>query len=257
MFKTLPPAEAVIDEATAAEAVAYLSGREILAADTETTGLNRQTDMAVVIGLSDGVRRFAVYPRAFPYVKKLMEDPELKLVFHNANFDTAMLRNSGIDIYRYTDRAQYRALDTLVMHALIDSAASHGLKPLADEYAGLELVDFSTLFSKEMRKSPLSEILLRPENEGVVTNYSSLDPYATFLLYEKLKSVLEDTPCIRVQVGKSGQFQDVPTLYSSMWDYYNRTEVPFTRVLHSIERNGIKVDPVSYTHLTLPTICSV
>ena len=120
MFTLLPDGIRVHDPGSAVELAELLSQKKILAVDTETTGLSRPKDLAIVLAISDGEERWAIWPEVIPYFKAVLENPEIKLIMHNANFDTWMLRNVGIDIYRYCARNHYRVYDTMVMHALVD-----------------------------------------------------------------------------------------------------------------------------------------
>ena len=227
-FNLLPPAIAVKEVDHAEEIVSELNNSKILAFDTETTGLSRSKDRAVIIAISDGESRWAVWPEVFHVFKPLFENPELKLVAHNANFDAHMMRNIGIDLYKFSDRRHYRLYDTMVMHALVDDQAKHDLKSLSKEYLGIEMVPFKTVFGSLMRKYALHELLLDPENEEVVCNYASLDAYATYhlciALMDELKSMVINV--------------DDP-VYENLWEYFIKTEVPFTRVLYNMETNGI------------------
>tara|TARA_Y100000114_G_scaffold157286_1_gene188898 strand:- start:2989 stop:4887 length:1899 start_codon:yes stop_codon:yes gene_type:complete len=230
LFNLLPPAIAVKDIAFAEEVVNRLQDNKILAFDTETTGLSRSRDKAVILAISDGEDRWAIWPQCFHIFKPLLENPELKLVAHNANYDAWMLRNVGIDIYRHASRCHYRMYDTMVMHALVDDQAKHDLKSLSKEYLGIEMVPFKQVFGSLMRKYALHELLLDPENEEVVCNYASLDAYATYHLAIALMEELK---------GSVIEGMEDP-VYSDLWSYYICTEVPFTRVLFEMELNGIE-----------------
>lgn len=231
-FKVLPTAIAVKEVDHAEEVVESLRSNSILAFDTETTGLSRSKDRAVIIALSDGDSRWAVYPEVFHVFKSLLEDPEIKLIAHNANFDAHMLRNVGIDIYRHAQRNHYRMFDTMVMHALANDQERHDLKSLSKDYLGIEMVPFKQVFGSQMRKRTLHDLLLDPDNEEMVTNYASLDAYATWWLCAALHDEL-----IKERIVNADK-----ALYENLWDYFIKTEVPFTRVLYSMELNGICAD---------------
>lgn len=229
LFNLLPPAIAVKEVEHAEKVVNELMESRILAFDTETTGLSRVKDRAVILAISDGDSRWAIWPQCFHVFKPLLENPELKLVAHNANYDAWMLRNVGIDIYRHASRAHYRLYDTMVMHALVDDQAKHDLKSLSKEYLDIEMVPFKQVFGSLMRKYKLHELLLDPDNEEIVCNYASLDAYATYHLAIALMDEL-----------KFAEIEGMENpVYSDLWSYYICTEVPFTRVLYEMELNGI------------------
>jgi len=229
MFSLLPDTVRVRTWDDAERALHTLSTKKVVAFDTETTGLSRTGDRAIILSLSSGKDRYVVFPEAMPYFKDFLENPELKLIGHNVNFDQWMLLNVGIDLNRHTLRNHYRVYDTMVMHALIDSDAPHGLKELTKRYLGIEMVSFQKVFGSDLRKRPLEEVLLDPANEDKVVNYAGLDAYATFNLFKALRLEL-----LRANTDSA----DYPTL----WDYFVKTEVPFTKVLWSMEREGIRLD---------------
>ena len=144
MFTLLPDAIRIQEPEQAIALAETLQDKKILAVDTETTGLSRIRDRTIILAISDGEERFAIWPEVLPYFKGLLENPELKLIMHNANFDTWMLRNVGIDIYKYCNRDHYRVYDTMVMHALVDDTLPHDLKFLTKHYTGIEMVPFES-----------------------------------------------------------------------------------------------------------------
>ena len=234
-FAVLPPTMLIKTRQEAEVALAQLrvgkGGKRsrVVAVDTETTGLSRQRDYALIMSLSTGPNRYAIWPEAFSYFTEYLEDPELQLLMWNANFDTWMLRNAGIDIYRNCGRTDYRVFDAMIMHALDYDDRPHTLKYAAKEMLGIVMVDFKTTFGAQMRTRSLHEIFLDPKNEPVVANYAGLDAYATFALAIALQKKL---------LATNTGVEEYPTL----WDYYRHTEVPFTRVLFECESNGIGLD---------------
>ena len=228
-FRLLPDTIKVSTREHALEVVRHLSTTRLLAADTETTGLSRQRDRAILLSLSSGTDRYCVFPEALPYFKDLLENPEIKLILHNANFDSWMLLNVGIDLNRRCARNHYRVYDTMVMHALLDSDAPHDLKYTAKRYLGIEMVPFQKAFAGQLRKRPLEQILLDPDNEALVVNYAGLDAYATYHLFLHLRGEL-----LRANTGNPR--------YPTLWSYYMLTELPYTKVLWSLEREGVKLD---------------
>jgi len=229
MFKLLPEPICVRTLEQVQTVLDDYKDATILAFDTETTGLSRTKDRAVILALSDGKSRYAIFAEMIPYFKEFLENPELKLIAHNANFDQWMMLNVGIDLNRYSLRKHYRVFDTMVMHAIVDNAKSHKLKPLAKDYLGIDMIPFKSVFGSQMRKRELHDILLDPENEEVVTNYASLDAYATFQLFLALRKEL-----IQMETGLNE--------YKTLWEYFYKTEVPFTKILWEMERAGVLID---------------
>ena len=228
-FDLLPPAVSVTNAEEAEVALAALRGKRLLAVDTESTGLVRPKDRAVIISISSGDDRYAIWPQALWHFQDLLENPEVNLVMHNANFDQWMLLNAGIDLNRRCVSNHYRVYDTMVMHALIDDQAAHDLKSLTHTYLGIEMVPFKQTFGHLLRKQTLEEIFTDEDNRGVVLNYASLDAFATFQLFLRLREELQARAVTR------GPFRN-------MWEYYLRTELPFTKVLWQMERAGVQLD---------------
>jgi DNA polymerase-1 len=229
MFSVLPEPVRVADPDEALEVVERLRAKPILAVDTETTGLSRQKDRAIILAISDGEERWAIWPEVIPYFKDLLEDPEIKLIMHNANFDCWMLLNIGIDVYRHAQHNHYRVYDTMVMHALVDDTLAHDLKFLSKHYLGIDMVPFKAVFGKQLRKRKLHEVLLDAENEDIVCNYAALDAYATYKLFFEVREEL-----LTLEIPDDE--------YPTLWDYYVKTELPFTRVLWEMERHGVVIN---------------
>jgi DNA polymerase-1 len=231
MFKLLPAPTIVKAQEEATECLAKLSGVRLVSFDTETTGVSRTKDRAVILALSDGKSRWAIWDSAIPYFKDLLENPEVKLIAHNANFDAWMTLNVGIDLDKFANRTHYRLYDTMVMHALLRDCDPHDLKTLTKKYLGIDMVPFKKVFGSQMRKRSLHEILLDPANTDVVGNYASLDAYATYQLFIIFREMLHKETI------------DPPIMgMSNLLDYYYKTELPFTKVLWSMERTGILAD---------------
>lgn len=230
-FRVLPPAEKVATRAEADACLKRLDKKMLVAFDTETTGLVRHKDYAVLGSLSDGVGRWAIWPQALMYFEEFLQNPERKLIGHNANFDQWMLLNIGIDLDKYVPRNKARVIDTMVMHALIDDAAPHDLKYLSRLFLDIDMVPFKQLYGKQMRTRTNADIFLDPKNEAVTVNYSALDAYSTYKLFIVLQQLLQKE-----------KITDVGSPYTDLWNYYTRTEVMFTKVLWHMERNGVKLN---------------
>lgn len=230
-FKRLPPAVKVSSEQDAVKVLRVLEKRPLIAFDTETTGLIRCRDRAVLLSLSEGVNRWCIWPQAIKYFAELLQDPARRLIGHNVNFDQWMLLNIGIDIDKYTPRNRARCLDTMVMHALIDDASPHDLKFLARLFLDIDMIPFKQVYGAQMKHRALEDILLDPINEAVTVNYSALDAFATFELFNTLQRLL-----LAEQISEPG------SPYKNLWQYYVETEVMFTKVLWHMEREGIDLN---------------
>jgi DNA polymerase I len=228
-FTRLPEAVAVTTPAEAQPVLEELRKHKLIALDTETTGLRRGVDQAIILALSTGDNRYAIWPQAMWCFKELLEDPEVKLIMHNANFDQWMLLTVGIDINRNAMVDHYRVYDTMVMHALVNDLVPHDLKSLSWNYLEIEMVPFRKVFGPQLRKRSLTEVLLDEDNHDVVLNYASLDAFSTYHLFMALRDELQKRKTSRGP-------------YHNLWEYYIETELPFTKVLWALERNGVLID---------------
>lgn len=231
MFTVLPTAEKVVTADDAVRVLQQLGNVEELAADTETDGIDRIRNRAIILALSDGYRRWAIWPEALPYFAKVLEDPKVDLVFHNANFDAWMLANAGIDIYRYTHRTHYRCYDTMVMAALHNDTTGNDLKSTAKDLLDIDMISFANTFNVHGHNHDLAAIYADPAQADKTANYASLDAFATMKLKHKFKRLLTEQTIDHSIAG-----------YRNLWEYYKESEFPYTKVLLSMERAGIRVD---------------
>lgn len=134
-------------------------------------------------------------------------------IFHNSKYDMHVFANHGIIIGG-------PIFDTMVMDFMVDEnrEGRHGLKPCSLDYLGLHLAEFTEVFGKQadVRKYPLAHL----------ADYATKDAVATFMLFVKLKSLMEE---IKWEDG-------------TYWDYYEQYEAPFTKILWNMERRGIGID---------------
>tara|TARA_R100001244_G_scaffold129741_1_gene101382 strand:+ start:295 stop:1317 length:1023 start_codon:yes stop_codon:yes gene_type:complete len=119
---------------------------EILAIDIETTGLNFLTDLIQTIAISSHDETWVIpldhkdspfrkgecfYAGVWSQLRKILENPKSKKVFHNAKFDLKFLINHGI----YTKNVW----DTKIMHHLLDENLPKSLMDLVKLYFPTEL----------------------------------------------------------------------------------------------------------------------
>ena len=119
---------------------------ETLAVDIETTGLNFLKDKIQTIALSSRETNWVLpldhkdspfkkgscfYAGVWTHLRKILENPKNKKVFHNAKFDLKFLINHGI----YTKNVW----DTKTMHHLLDENLPKSLMDLVKLYFPTEL----------------------------------------------------------------------------------------------------------------------
>jgi len=119
---------------------------ETLAMDIETTGLNFLTDIIQTIAISSRETNWVIpldhkdspfrkgephYAKVWMLLRRILENPRNKKVFHNAKFDLKFLINHGI----YTKNVW----DTKIMHHLLDENLPKSLMDLVKLYFPTEL----------------------------------------------------------------------------------------------------------------------
>lgn len=205
----------------------YLHGEEIVAVDTETTGVEVfGKDRIVGVSLSLPKADVHVYipvrheieeeqleaDFVFKVLKPYMENEKLKKVMHNSKFDIHMLRKEGIDVAGLW-------CDTMVaMHLLNENEPSFALKNLATKYGkyfGFEdkSMTYEELFGKGgFEKTPLD----------IGTVYACKDTHLTYKFY-----------CWIME-----QFDRLPQLK----ELYFNIELPITNICISMEKEGFLID---------------
>jgi len=121
---------------------------ETIAIDTETTGLNFLKDSIMTISFTSKDQTWVIpldhkdspfrkgephYAEVWVILRRILENPKNKKVFHNAKFDLKFLINYGI----YTKNVW----DTKIMHHLLDENMPKSLMDLTKLYFANELED--------------------------------------------------------------------------------------------------------------------
>lgn len=132
----------------------FAKGCDVIAVDTETTGLDAwHDDRPFAISMCDEEGRHAYWETEVdPFtrqvswsrsdlsaMRRLLEDPKLTKVFHNAKFDIFMLERIGIEVKGVIDETTFMA------HACNSLEPSYGLKQLSLKYGGYEDGDQKSL----------------------------------------------------------------------------------------------------------------
>ena len=140
-YKVLTGIQEVVDLAEKLK-----DSEETLAMDIETTGLNFLTDSIQTIAISSRETNWVIpcdhkdspfrkgepdYGKVWASLRKILENPRNKKVFHNAKFDLKFLINYGI----YTKNV----CDTKIMHHLLDENLPKSLMDLVKLYFPTEL----------------------------------------------------------------------------------------------------------------------
>lgn len=206
--------------------VAEAMQQKLIAIDTETTGLEIWKAMPLFFSMAWGHRRFCFPADVLPKFRALFDDPEREWVFANAKFDLHMLANAGAPIAG-------KILDTQVMHALLYEESPHSLDYMGEQLLKWSWKDMFDEWDKRLEPNVGDFILgLFQRDPTKLIEYASNDAHGTLQIFWKLKEELQDAKIHSLY----------PTRFQTLWDYFYKVEVPFTRVLWKCERNGILID---------------
>lgn len=221
--------------------------QDILAIDTETTGLNQMTAQIVGISLSTsdtsgvyipirhcetGTDLFGGPPPApnqlsldtvYKKLCPILTNPNITKIGHNLKFDLHIMSNMG------WDTTKIRPLDDtmLLSYALHGSLHGHGLDELALKYLNHENIRFSSLFPAKTRDCDMHFDTLPI---SVATPYAAEDTAICLALYKLMRPELDANPTLR--------------------HLYETCDLPLMPLLMQMERNGVLVDREKLNHLS-------
>lgn len=172
------------------ELMRWLSGHELIALDTETSGLSPENDHVRLVQLSDAEDAWVVpFKRWGGIVEDVVRQYEGWYVCHNAVYDVAMLRTAGIEL------PHLRVHDTRLMAHVLESTGSTALKNLAkrfiDPHAGIGQSELDAALSNRGGWTWATV----PIDYQPYWAYAGLDAILTYRLYEQLyPRVLAEAP---------------------------------------------------------------
>ena len=213
--------------------------KNVVAFDTETTGLNQITDKIVGISLAYDETHGAYIP--IRHITKSMDlfgdgalaanqlsidivykklwpvftNPNIVKIAHNLKYDLHILDNEGWDTTKIKPFD-----DTLLLsYALHGSLHGHGLDELAAKYLGHNNIKFDELFDAKIKDSDRHFETLSID---VATKYSGEDSVVCMALYKLMRPQLDANP-------------DLKKLYETC-------DLPLCPILKTMEKNGIAIN---------------
>ena len=201
-----------------------LQSERTLAIDLETDSLDVNQAQIIGISLSNAEQAYYIpfkspeqelssqdQTKILKELNILCEDPSILKIFHNAKYDSVILKRHQVNTISFQD--------TLLMSFFINNGLTkHNLEDLYYYYFGEEKEKFKDVIKNESKRNykDFSEVPLQS-----ATNYAAHDAYATHKLYEVLQPQILEA--------------------ADSWIYYD-IDKKLSLVLQEVESKGVKID---------------
>lgn len=200
--------------------VNYLNRQNSICFDTETTSLLAVE--AELVGMSFSYRAGEAFYIPFPAnqeetkallepLKEVFENENIQKIAQNIKYDMSVLANYGIEI-------KGAIYDTMLAHYLIEPEKRHNMDALSLAYLNYEPLSIEELIGKKGAKQGN----MRDVELPTIKEYAAEDADITLQLKPHLDKQLSKNP--------------------KAISLLNEVEMPLTRVLSSIEREGVNLD---------------
>lgn len=187
--------------------------------DTETTGLDPNTDELVGLSFSYGhnagfyvhlPENFAEAEAIMQEFKPVFENESIGKIGQNLKFDISFLKWYGVEV-------RGRLFDTMIAHYLLQPDMRHGMDVLAENYLNYKPMPIENLIGKKGR----NQKSMRDVPLDLLKEYACEDADITL----QLKDIFE------------------PKLHEAgLLDLFNNIEIPLISVLASMEGEGVNLD---------------
>lgn len=187
--------------------------------DTETTGLDPNTDELVGLSFSYGhnagfyvhlPENFAEAEAIMQEFKPVFENESIGKIGQNLKFDISFLKWYGVEV-------RGRLFDTMIAHYLLQPDMRHGMDVLAENYLNYKPMPIENLIGKKGR----NQKSMRDVPLDLLKEYACEDADITI----QLKDIFE------------------PKLHEAgLLDLFNNIEIPLISVLASMEGEGVNLD---------------
>lgn len=203
------------------ELVKKMEAAEMIAIDTETTGLDPH--QASLVGISVALDEKGGYyiPVGHAYgdqlelkevlqlLKPVFENEKIKKIGQNLKFDLRVLEHAGVHVDGIYG-------DTLLAAYSLDSSGRHNLDYLAQKYLNYSMISYEDVTGKGAKQITFDQVAI-----DVATRYSAEDAWAAFRLWKVLEPKLKE---------------------QKVEDLFRKVDLPMVEVVASMENEGIKVD---------------
>ena len=205
--------------------LARLHAAELVAFDTETDSLDPMQARIVGLSFSDKVGEACYIPlrhegpdapsqlpldEVLARLRPWLEDAGRAKVGQNIKYDTHVLANHGIAVRGY-------AHDTMLQSYVLEAHRKHSLADLAQRHVQRSGLSYEEVAGKGAQQIPFAQVAV-----ARAAQYSCEDSDLTLHVHQALWPRLQAEPGLR--------------------DIYERFEMPASRVLQRIERNGVLID---------------
>ncbi|HYR25772.1 MAG TPA: DNA polymerase I, partial [Aquabacterium sp.] len=202
-----------------------IQSAELVAFDTETDSLDAMQARIVGLSFSDKVGEACYIPlrhegvdapaqlpldEVLHKLRPWLEDARCAKVGQHIKYDTHVLANHGITIRGY-------AHDTMLESYVLEAHRKHNLSDLAQRHVHRSGLNYEDVAGKGAQQIPFAQV---PVDKAA--QYSCEDSDLTLHVHQVLWDHLQVEPALR--------------------DIYQRFELPTSRVLQRIERNGVLID---------------
>ncbi len=218
--------ETVLDEKTLQRWLANLERADLIAVDTETTGIDYMQAEIVGVSVSVAAGEAAYIPLAHDYpgapdqldrkavlsqLKDLLEDANKHKVGHHLKFDAHMFARYGIAL-------QGMQFDSMLESYVLNSVATrHDMDSAARHYLGLNTIHFEDVAGKGAKQLTFNQIDLEQ-----AAPYAAEDADITLKLHQHLWEKLQQI--------------------ESLKKIYTEVEQPLVPVLLQMEEAGVLID---------------
>jgi DNA polymerase-1 len=205
--------------------LARLNAAELVAFDTETDSLDPMQARIVGLSFSDKVGEACYIPlrhegpdapvqlpldEVLARLRPWLEDASRPKVGQNIKYDTHVLANHGIAVRGY-------AHDTMLESYVLQAHRKHNLADLAQRYVQRSGLSYEDVAGKGAQQIPFAQVAVER-----AAQYSCEDSDLTLHVHQAMWPSLQAEP--------------------GLLDIYQRFELPASRVLQRIERNGVLID---------------